>query len=322
MREEEVAFAGPDYDDYEMYAGYGGLDPTIPVKPHPRGLKALLLPMGLVFFVPLILFVVVFAAMSFSYNGGWAVLVIGIALTVAVCALAAYSVYGDYNDCQWHFLLALLMLFALVFAGFFGYDNYQQHAREYYNHKGMGSYHDIDPESTRPSLLMDASHVTFLPGFAPDATQGMGFKNRHVYCIAPIRSTAMLGNATKGYTYEYWAVGKDCCTAYGQNFIYSFRCGDYENPDVHGGLHVLSETDQSFYRLAVQQAEAVQGLESPTPVFVEWTADYRGALNSSYFHGRRNYVIGVVLCVIIQAIVVASALGVLEVLPRLLKTWS
>lgn len=273
------------------------------------------------FFVPFILFVVVFATMSFSYIAGWVVFAIGAILTFAACLFAAFTIYDDWYDCKWYFLLALLMLIAIIFAAFFGYENYQQQTWEYNNHEGMGSYRDVDPEFTKPSLLMDASSITFLPGFAPDATQAMGFKNRHIYCVAPIRSMAAAGNATNGRTFQYWAVGIDCCTAYGQNFIYSFRCGEYNNPEAHGGIRIMGETEKSYYNLAVQQAEAAQGLKAPYPVFVKWTTNYMGELDKYYWQGRRNAVTGIVICVVVQAIVVTTALVLLEVLPKMMNAW-
>merc|ERR1719330_1963507 len=119
-----------------------------------------------------------------------------------------------------------------------------------------------------------------------------------MYCVAPIaRGTAP--------TYDFWAVGTNCCSKQG-----SFRCGSYRNHMARGGLRWLRSADRPYFRLAVQQAEATYNISAVHPLFFDWVEDpqetvqtWRAAAMHSFLSGVFSHFVFQAFCVVCATLI-------------------
>lgn len=109
---------------------------------------------------------------------------------------------------------------------------------------------------------MDAGRVQFVSGTELDLKLANGFKNTDVFCVAPITL-----NGASLASYDFWAVGKNCCS----DQMADFRCGASAGLGPKGGVRVTDDVDRDFYRLAVQQAQSAHAIKAVHPLFFEWT---------------------------------------------------
>ena len=119
----------------------------------------------------------------------------------------------------------------------------------------------------------------------------MAFKNVDTYCVAPVsvlqgpqfncrcaerRLSAPGGVVLPLETYDFWAIGMDCCSVNAADFHCGMGlgwascllplshgrsaraaralAGEVGNSKAHSGLRLLDDRQRSFYRLAVEQA--------------------------------------------------------------------
>jgi len=184
------------------------------------------------------------------------------------CGMAAKLRLSRHTDSEreptWHTFLAICMIIAW-FGGFvLGDINYVVYTRPYCDMMNLNTYTDVSPAMRRGQQIMDAGTVQFATGSRLDITKSMGFKSKTLYCVAPIT----IGN-TSLPTYDFWAVGTDCCSGGKSNF----HCSDWNSPRAKGGLRLLSDKTRPFYRLAVQQAETAYGIKAAHPLFFTWVKD-------------------------------------------------
>merc|ERR1719291_400342 len=145
---------------------------------------------------------------------------------------------------------------------------------------------------------MDAGTVMFTESSYLNLNKSMGFKNQEVYCVAPI-----VQGAAEQATYDFWAVGMDCCSG-GKN---DFNCDSAKNPRVHGALRLIPSAERAFYRLAVQQAEATYKIRAQHPLFFYWVEDPIAKINAWQTAASRNFLTGMFSYLIAQAFIIAAA---------------
>lgn len=129
----------------------------------------------------------------------------------------------------------------------------------------MKTYPHLDASKERGQSTMDAGRVHFAVGNHVDIARSWHFTHDQVYCVAPIVGAT----APTSGSYDYWAVGKNCCGITSSDF----RCGDADNANARSALRNLDLASTPYYRLAVQQAETSHGLLSAHPLFFTWTTD-------------------------------------------------
>lgn len=158
------------------------------------------------------------------------------------------------------FFVSLVVAWALGFK--LGTDNYRTYMAPYYDLGMMNNYTMVYPNRLKGSQLMDAGIVEFAPGTRLDVKKSMGFKNKELFCVAPITF-----GASPLESYDFWAVGTDCCSGNQADF----HCLNYNNPEASGGIRLMSSWDRAYYRLAVQQAEAFYNIKANHPLFFTWS---------------------------------------------------
>jgi len=224
-------------------------------------------------FIPWILFVTVYSVSSFSLRRQqplmfWAILILAIVLVLACGALALDAVRkkraGEAGQPSWYIFLFLTCLLAFILAAVGGAANFSANMAGAFDLQNLNDYAYVDPTRNRGQQMMDVGRISFLNGTHLDLKYAMGFTNGDVYCAAPIT----LGTAPLS-SYDFWAVGKNCCTGSAGNF----HCGDYANSYAHAGLRIVSDEPREFYRLAVQQAQATFNIRAEHPLFFVWTQD-------------------------------------------------
>lgn len=274
------------------------------------------LMMTIVFFAPLFLYAVVDMLMSFYWHYkymvlDWLLVILIFVLVGWVCSLAMKRMLkkaDGFNDHKaiWAAALVIGMVMGFFSALAFGLRNYSLHTQQYYEWKELNSYTGVDPSKMDGKAFMDAGIITFNPGSHLDLSKSTGFMNLDMYCVAPIVSA---GQAPASY--DFWAVGVNCCTGAPQNFA----CGQASHSDKStGGLRLMSDSKLPFFQMAVTQAMTTHGIKSAHPIFVHWVEDASKALADYQTTSWDNFLFTLMCFAVFQAIVVvASALGVMIV---------
>eukprot|EP00928_Gymnodinium_smaydae_P017464 TRINITY_DN1667_c0_g1_i2.p1 TRINITY_DN1667_c0_g1~~TRINITY_DN1667_c0_g1_i2.p1 ORF type:complete len:304 (+),score=72.32 TRINITY_DN1667_c0_g1_i2:132-1043(+) len=248
-------------------------------------------PMGvnLSFLLPWLLFCVVCATRSFSIRFTMPVLAnlvvfAAFVLVVAISVLAVRAVYrqgldGSLREPMWYIFLALTSLLAFGLALSFGEWNWRNYGSLYYGMGHLNDYSSVDPSKMRGQQLMDAGSVQFIKSAGIEQRLAMAFKNQETYCVAPITT----GGASQT-SYDFWAVGLDCCSGAG-----NFNCGAAKDSTAHAGLRWMQEEQAGFYKLAVQQAQAMYKIRADYPLFFRWVRDPVGEQDGWLGDARQSY---------------------------------
>lgn len=174
-----------------------------------------------------------------------------------------------------------------IFAGWWlGSGIYNTFSFPYYQVRDLKVVSNVDAMTERGQNVMDAGMMYFAKGNRIDPRRAWHFKQKTVYCVAPIIK-GKNSDVPDTQSFDFWAVGKDCCSVSASDF----RCGAYNNPLARGGIRNMNDMDRSFYRLAVEQAVALHGIQANHPVFFEWTDDPIATVNSWNSHGFYRYMV-------------------------------
>jgi hypothetical protein len=155
---------------------------------------------------------------------------------------------------------------------FFGTYNYQANTSNYYSMQDMKIISHLDPDLERGQNVMDAGIFYFSDGSKINPDLSWHYMAGTLYCVAPI--TGSRGKPAT-MSYDFWAVGKDCCSYSSPDF----RCGDFASPKARSAVRIFDEDDIQNYRLAVMQAETLFDIMGTHPIFVEWEADPIGDMH-------------------------------------------
>lgn len=216
----------------------------------------------------------------------WAPFVVALAISLEV--LQKPQRVGEFlhnnRDASWRRLSGTLSLFATVTAGITGEVLWRHYMQPFYALMAMMTYDGIDPRQATGTRFMDAGIVHFTPDTRLYPSMGMSFTSWNTYCVAPLLP---LSNTTSTGSYDFWAVGLDCCSP-GDT---AFRCGEWQNHNVHGGLRHVGEEEAAYYRLAVQQAEAAYGITASSPLFFYWLQDPQREHERLFSKGFRAWIL-------------------------------
>jgi len=267
---------------YGIYGIAGAQQANLPasgVRPTVRRMN--LVGVAFATFVPWVIFCFLTAALSFEMHFRQPSTVQ--ALVIATASVLVVVLVGDLwwicqkrqmgvagmNGASWVLFMCFTGLVAVALAVVFGNRVFELNSEPFFDITALNSYDEVDPGSVRGQELMDAGQILFSKNAHLDLTKSMSFKNQNTYCVTPITvSNGDIWNPPLP-SYDFWAVGKDCCSPTAN----SFHCGAWDNPKARGGLRMVQDDERAFYRLAVQQAQSAYAIKAVHPLFFHWVAE-------------------------------------------------
>lgn len=267
-------------------------------------------------FVPWILFSTLFGVMSFSTHYqqplvcysfvGGGLLVVLISGYLGVDAMRQKAMGNPANgprEPSWYVFICFASLLAWVLAVVLGDINFYNNMQPFYDVLNLNTYPSVDPSRMRGQQLMDAGRIVFVNEAKLDISKSMGFKNLDHYCVAPITISNANASHVDLASYDFWAVGTNCCSGSSNDF----HCGEFNNPRAHAGLRLMRDDQRAFFRLAVQQAEAAYSIKAVHPLFLYWMQDPIAEVNAYQDDGFRYYLIGMFAHFVLQLFLVLCA---------------
>jgi len=200
----------------------------------------------------------------------------------------------------WWSYTALSITVASVAGLICGSVNYVTLAKPFFEIMDLKAVHQVDARYERGQNMMDAGILYFAKGNKLDAQRSWHFMHHTQYCVAPIAAS---GKEPATHAYDFWAVGEDCCSMSSSDF----RCGEWSNSAARSGIRVLDDPALPFYRLAVQQAETLYGIQAAHPIFVRWSQDPLAEVNSWNAKAFRNYLFMVCFSFVVALLFVVLA---------------
>lgn len=283
-----------------------------------------LLALFLALFGPWLLFVTVFAAMSYSlhYDSPQIAYAMAFLCMLVVMTLGFFAVKTLRNGtatevghgANWYIFIFLTSLLAWCLGVSFGDVNFSRNMQPYYDMINLNTYPAVDVTRVRGQQLMDAGKMVFLPRSQLDMRYAMSFRNTDLYCVAPVARRETNGSLPRLLNYDFWAVGINCCSGDGSDF----HC--YSDKLAHAGLRLMRDEQRPFFRLAVQQALAAYNIKSTHPIFLHWVADPIVAMKEYEQNGFKSLFLAMFshfslqLCLVVTAAVGFARLGFMDFL--------
>jgi len=174
----------------------------------------------------------------------------------------------------WPVFSLLLCLASFAYGVEIGHELWDCCVGPWWQMRRLQHYRDLDPSVTSGTQVQDAGLVDFARGVDIDRSKGGCFVNDgHTFCIAPILQGGNLrdglSDAPEVGTYDFFAVGMDCCTCPNNNF----QCGEWNNPLAVGGSRSLDVRNRPNYKLATDQWSATYMKAVKHPLFFEWVQE-------------------------------------------------
>mmetsp|Transcript_9179 Transcript_9179/g.19997 ORF Transcript_9179/g.19997 Transcript_9179/m.19997 type:complete len:313 (-) Transcript_9179:110-1048(-) len=252
-----------------------------------------------------------FAFSVFHYHPGVTTLFLcfGVLFWLGMLAYHYTSYKGDLNP-SW-LKMAILMLALAMFGGaLFGWVIYTTESSIYFSNQDLLSYPNVNPFLQKGADLIDAGRVNFAEGSHLDMDKSWHFKHHTLWCVTPIVNSNP--NAPSTGSYDFWAVGTDCCSVSSSDF----RCGAFQDAGARSGLRALREGDQQNYLLAVQQAETMYDIVASNPVFFYWTRDPLFDVTTHLTRARELFTLGLVSSLFFFLCMVLVATGCFALIAR------
>jgi len=284
----------------------------------------------LAFLAPWTMFCFIFGVLTFPihFNMDRLVAVYVVASLFLILCIGVWAwVEGEarrrqtFTNPTWCPFLFVCLLFAWIVGLILGSINYAVLMKPYMQIMTMNNYQDVDPLLMRGGQLQDAGLVRFVNNSKIDISKAMGFRNYDMYCVAPISvegpsqasdplAPGLLNQGVATTELDFWVVGKNCCNEHGRGI----NCQGF---DVGGlsGMRLTDDSDRAFYRLAVQEAEALYGIRANHPIFFNWVRDPMRGINEGKEHAFRNYLRGVLAYGVFQLFVVVYSVILLAQKP-------
>eukprot|EP00403_Amphidinium_massartii_P010519 CAMPEP_0178425608 /NCGR_PEP_ID=MMETSP0689_2-20121128/28810_1 /TAXON_ID=160604 /ORGANISM="Amphidinium massartii, Strain CS-259" /LENGTH=306 /DNA_ID=CAMNT_0020047275 /DNA_START=174 /DNA_END=1091 /DNA_ORIENTATION=- len=253
-------------------------------------------------FAPWLMWILVCWCLSFQmhFNYGWLAMLIvaGMFLVVLAVAYQARNEFLSRTPKTWYSVIAVCLFLAWALGIAVGDFIYAVNTKRGFELQTLNSYPGVNPATQSGEEVMDAGRIIFAEGSRLDLSKSMGFKSGRVYCVAPVTLPG-----TETISYDYWAVGTSCCSGTQADF----HCGAYNNPNAASGVRLMDDLSRPYYRLAVQQAEAMYGIRAEHPLFFEWVQDPVKVVQRFYEDGAKLFQIWMWCYFLLQSFLVVCA---------------
>merc|ERR1719162_664608 len=163
-------------------------------------------------------------------------------------------------------LYIVITWLAVFLGGVTGMNAEESYMSQFYAITFFSEYENV-LASTPGAAYSDAGKVHFAESSKVDHDKSIGFKEKMVYCAAPI-----IDKNQGRKSVAFWAIGFDCCDARG-----NFHCGA-AGDKVRGGVRAPPDgffaQDNGMFMKAVNQAAAVGGFDVDEDVILlHWVED-------------------------------------------------
>jgi hypothetical protein len=259
--------------------------------------------------VPSALFIICYWAVTFKVHYNipllcWSI-VLGCLLFALAIGGAAYQ-KAQAQGITWLVFLCACCLAGVILGAVLGDMNYWTNMQPYYDLDTLNYYVNIDASQSKGEAMMDAGFVRFMEGSGLDMSKSASFQNLDTYCVAPIvNGSALSSNGTMN-TYDFWAIGLNCCPRNTSKSV-QFQCGAYNKKGAREGLRLMDDSQRDYFRMAVQQAEAQNRIHAAHPIFFYWAEDSRTQWQGYYDYGNKYYNVGVVAFIFLSIFLVTVA---------------
>jgi len=280
-------------------AAYGSMPadaaPLTHLSLHPKGARTARIDFSLIFinvFLPVATFAAAFLALSFKLQYDMWFLAWIVALAALLPAVyvgfqmkkAFHKEGSNSTHGRWLRLLFIFCICAWVAGAILGEANFTSNLQPYYDMQGLNYYTSVDASKSGQSHI-DAGRLMFQAGTHVQLKRAMGVHISSTYCVAPIVNPNVPFAERE---YDYWAVGMDCCSSVQPQ--QDWHCGEVNNHLALGGMRLMSDAPRSFYRMAVQEAEATYKMKASHPIFLEWMQDPAAKMASWRDAGMRFFI--------------------------------
>jgi len=283
-------------DEIRGFADYFSLPPWLyptaekveksPFAPGKR-IRMNLIPLILMLVLPWAAFVLTCSLTAFKpkYLFPGVVDVILVVLVITWLMSIPFAVWArwSYTDPTWYTYLAIVLGAGVIAGPPCGGFIFKNLMEPYYRVNDLKTIHKVDVGVERGDTMLDAGIVDFVADNHLDEMRSWHFKHHTTYCVAPIVTSRHDG--PKSGSYDFWAVGKDCCSTTSADF----RCGAWGHPHANKAIRATSDEDLPYYRLAVEQAETLYGVVSANPVFFMWSTDPEAEVLSWEEKGYKDF---------------------------------
>eukprot|EP00811_Abedinium_folium_P000887 NODE_10814_length_1327_cov_3.262500.p1 GENE.NODE_10814_length_1327_cov_3.262500~~NODE_10814_length_1327_cov_3.262500.p1 ORF type:complete len:215 (+),score=58.65 NODE_10814_length_1327_cov_3.262500:450-1094(+) len=202
---------------------------------------------------------------------------------------------GEKRFATWYIFVVMTAALMWLVAVFIGDYVYNSSLLQYYRLGDYNYYENIDPATTFGQEVLDAGRITFTLDTFVNVSLSEGYRQGSIYCVAPIMTN------TTPSSYDFWAVGKNCCTGTAPDFA----CPCFDNFYAHSGVRELDETTLGYYKQAVAEAVVAYGIVANYPLFFEFLED--PSLSDVRDTGVRDFGVACVSALVAQAFLVAAA---------------
>jgi hypothetical protein len=229
------------------------------------------------------------------------------AVPVVWCIFVAVELFrkrGKDREPMWLGFIFCSMILALAAGTYTGGAMYEESFLPYYDMMSLNDYPNVNPATEPGDIYLDAGFMGFVDGTELDLKIVGMYVHEDTFCVAPIVNTKLNSGVPKTGSYDFWAVGKNCCN----NPPGVFMCGAAANKEAGQGLRETNMKDKANYQLAIQQANAKYDINTQYPMMVHWVQDPLKLTDEVYTEGVKWWYVALMCFIVVNTLLVFIAL--------------